>query len=139
MNTFDTHSTQCRHNLMDTLLYLDANQSIRSYAKQFEFFRKAQQDSELADSFTLVLFEVQSAEDVHYPIWEMHPEGDELLILISGSLSIEFDDQAITQEMLLLPQTAFVVPAGSWHRIEVNEPSMLLAVTPRHGTLHKSF
>jgi hypothetical protein len=38
---------------------------------------------ELMDRRTLALFCANSPDDVHYPVWEMHPKGDELLILAS--------------------------------------------------------
>jgi hypothetical protein len=35
------------------------------------------------DGRTLALYCTNSPDDLHYPVWEMHPEGDELLILAS--------------------------------------------------------
>jgi quercetin dioxygenase-like cupin family protein len=67
----------------------------------------------------------------------MHPDGDELLILASGSLSVEFREGETKRTAPLPPQAAFIVPAGIWHRIVVDEPSVLLVVTPRHNTMHE--
>jgi hypothetical protein len=35
------------------------------------------------DGRTLALYCTNSPDDVHYPVWEMYQEGDELLILAS--------------------------------------------------------
>jgi hypothetical protein len=37
---------------------------------------------------TLAFYHVKGPDDGHYPIWKMHSEGDELLILAEGSLSV---------------------------------------------------
>jgi len=50
---------------------------------------------------------------------------------------VEYLDAAETPTAVLRPRSAIVVPAGIWHRLIVNEASALIAITPRHGTLHK--
>jgi quercetin dioxygenase-like cupin family protein len=88
------------------------------------------------DGRMLALYHVSGPDDVHYPAWEMHPEGDELLIVATGSLSVEFRDDAM-ERAPLSPETAVIVPAGIWHRLVVHEPSVLIAITPRHNTVHE--
>jgi mannose-6-phosphate isomerase-like protein (cupin superfamily) len=110
---------------------------MRSYAKTVEFFRNASQAPVLADGYVLALHHASGPHDVHYPTWEMHPEGDELLILASGSLSVEFRGERAKRMAALSPQAALVVPAGVWHRVIVHEPSVLIAVTPCHNTVHE--
>jgi mannose-6-phosphate isomerase-like protein (cupin superfamily) len=123
--------------LQDNCIYLARDGAVRSYAKAAEFFSNAGQKPELADGRVLALYHVICPEDVHYPIWEMHPEGDELLIVASGSLSVEFREGEMERTVLLPPQAAFIVPAGVWHRLIVREPSILIAITPRHNTVHE--
>jgi mannose-6-phosphate isomerase-like protein (cupin superfamily) len=84
----------------------------------------------------LVLHRVNGPDDAHYPIWEMHPEGDELLILVSGSLAVEFHEEEADRTEPLAPHSACIVRAGIWHRLIVYEPSVLMAITPRHNTAH---
>ncbi|GLQ99253.1 cupin domain-containing protein [Dyella mobilis] len=86
----------------------------------------------------LTLFHASCSEDVHYPTWEMHPHGDELLILLSGSLSVEFRDSGRVEASLLQPQAAFIVPSGDWHRLIVHESSTLIAITLGHQTVHEA-
>ncbi|KAA3604504.1 MAG: cupin domain-containing protein [Planctomycetota bacterium] len=61
---------------------------------------------------------------------EMHPDGDEILFLISGQVTLILEDQEPASEILLQPGQAIVVPRGVWHRIRLHEVSQILHVTP---------
>ncbi len=127
--------------LEDNCIYLARDGVMRSHAKTAEFFGNVGKSPELKDGLTLALFHVNGPQDVHYPVWEMHPEGDELLIVASGSLSVEFRqegrEEGTQRTAPLPPQAAFIVPAGIWHRLILHEPSVLIAITPRRNTLHE--
>lgn len=71
--------------------------------------------------------------------WEMHPNGEELVVLVSGSvdLIVSADGQESCVR-LRLPGELAVVPRGAWHTADVHELSMMLFVTPGDGTEHKS-
>jgi mannose-6-phosphate isomerase-like protein (cupin superfamily) len=74
---------------------------------------------------------------------EMHPDGDELLYLVSGRLDVivedggEPDKVGVEQTVELHPGEAFLVPRGRWHRVDVREPSHLVHVTPGPGDGHR--
>jgi mannose-6-phosphate isomerase-like protein (cupin superfamily) len=123
--------------LQDNCIYLARDGAMRCYAKTAEFFRSADGNPELMDGRTVALYHVNGPDDVHYPVWEMHPEGDELLILASGSLSVEFRRGKTAQTAPLPPQAACIVPAGMWHRLIVHEPCVLIAITTRRNTAHE--
>ena len=60
---------------------------------------------------------------------EMHPDGDEILYLISGRIRIEFlDSNEPTIEMT--PGEGAIVPQGMWHRVDILEPSVIVYATP---------
>ncbi|MEM7018307.1 MAG: cupin domain-containing protein [Pseudomonadota bacterium] len=59
---------------------------------------------------------------------EQHPDGDELLILISGRLRITADSQETSSD--LHPGQACIVPKGEWHKVHVLEPSTFIFATP---------
>ena len=66
---------------------------------------------------------------------EVHPDGDELLYVVSGRMELILDegDQhavGIETKVLLRAGEAYVVPRGVWHRVEALEPSHLIHVTP---------
>jgi len=124
--------------LADHCVYLGCDGTLTPYARTAGFFRTMGTDPALKDGRALALHHIHNPEDVHYPIWEMHPDGDELLLLVSGSLAVEFRESGGGQAKPFPSNTAFIVPAGTWHRLVVNEPSVLISVTPLHGTLHRS-
>ena len=109
-----------------------------SHAKTTRFLKDAGTDPALADGRILAVHTVTTPQDVHYPIWEMHPEGDELLVLLSGLLSVEYRRNDETRTAPLPPLSAFIVPAGIRHRLIVEAPSTLMAITPRHNTVHEN-
>jgi len=63
---------------------------------------------------------------------EMHPDGDEVLYLISGKVrvTLEFDP---VQELDMLPGDGMIVPKGIWHRVDIVEPSQIVYLTPGPG------
>ena len=70
--------------------------------------------------------------------WELHPEGEELLVLLSGALDLVLETpQGEERVRLDADSPAFLMPRGTWHRIEVREPGRMLFVTYGRGTRHK--
>jgi mannose-6-phosphate isomerase-like protein (cupin superfamily) len=72
-------------------------------------------------------------------VWERHPAGQEVLLVLSGAISVYLRDHRDGREPFaaLMAGQAFVVPAGQWHRLTVEEPADLLALTPRAETQHE--
>jgi len=60
---------------------------------------------------------------------EMHPDGDEVLYLISGRLRVVFLDSP-EYDVDVLPGDGLVVPKGMWHRVDIIEPSQIVYLTP---------
>jgi mannose-6-phosphate isomerase-like protein (cupin superfamily) len=61
---------------------------------------------------------------------EMHPDGDELLYLVSGSASLRLELPDGDQTVELHAGEAVVVPKGVWHLITTREPGRLIHITP---------
>jgi mannose-6-phosphate isomerase-like protein (cupin superfamily) len=66
---------------------------------------------------------------------EVHPDGDEFLLVVSGTMELVLDDGdqhtvGGTTIVVLRAGDAYVVPRGVWHRLEALEPSYLVHVTP---------
>lgn len=64
----------------------------------------------------------------------MHPEGDELLYLLSGEIDVLLEESAGDRVVRLRGGEGCLVPRGVWHRLILKEPSDLLFVTPPRGT-----
>jgi len=73
---------------------------------------------------------------------EVHPDGDEFLYVVSGTMELILDDgdeRAVGVETRILLQSgdAYVVPRGLWHRVESVEPSYLIHATPGPNGGHR--
>lgn len=64
---------------------------------------------------------------------EMHPDGDEVLYLVSGSVDVVLEEDGREERVELKSGQAFVVPRGVWHRVAPREPSHILYLTPGPG------
>ena len=60
---------------------------------------------------------------------ERHPDGDEVLYLVSGHIRIVFIENPI-DDIDVLPGQGLVVPKGIWHRVDILEPSQIVYLTP---------
>jgi bifunctional enzyme CysN/CysC len=69
--------------------------------------------------------------------WEMHPDGDEILYLVSGEIEIILEEQGSERSILLQKGLACIVPKGYWHRQVVKAPGEELAITFGRGSQHK--
>ncbi len=70
-----------------------------------------------------------------WPTWEVHPAGDEIVLLMSGAAEMVFaesrGDRSIT---LTEPGQFVVVPRGMWHTAKIARPTQMLFVTPGEAT-----
>src|SRR5262245_13077461 len=69
--------------------------------------------------------------------WEMHPAGDEVLLMLHDSVTYRFEKATRTLEIELSAGRVLIVPRGLWHTAKVRTPSKLLAITAGQGTQHK--
>lgn len=75
--------------------------------------------------------------DADWPTWEVHPAGDEFVILISGDadLVLAGDDGDETIRMTE-PGTFAIVPQDTWHTARIRSHTVMLFVTPGEGTVN---
>jgi mannose-6-phosphate isomerase-like protein (cupin superfamily) len=83
----------------------------------------------------------RTGADVHSDHWEVHPESEEVVSCLIGKIRLylrpERPGQA-EEEIRLTAGTAAIVPRGRWHRIELDTPSNIMAVTlPRGSRLER--
>lgn len=60
---------------------------------------------------------------------EMHPDGDEILYLVSGRVRVVFLDSD-ESDIDMRPGDGLVVSKGTWHRVDILEPSRIVYATP---------
>lgn len=75
--------------------------------------------------------------DTDWPIWEMHPHGDEVVTLISGRVTFILAAAGGSRAVPLVEAgQALVVAKGTWHTVKVSAPSSVLFITAGEGTQH---
>jgi mannose-6-phosphate isomerase-like protein (cupin superfamily) len=60
---------------------------------------------------------------------EVHPDGDEILYVISGRLRVIGESEP-NRVFDLGPGDACIVRKGEWHRVVMVEPAQLIHITP---------
>ncbi len=86
--------------------------------------------SALADGWLVSEFEFT----VDWTTWEMHPNGDEFVYLLSGSIDLLLEQADGVRTVAMRGTGAVVVPRGIWHTGKIKAPSRVLHVTRGAGT-----
>jgi len=80
----------------------------------------------------------QMAFDADWQTWEMHPVGEEVVCLLSGSVDLLLQEGGGERTIALRNAGAFaIVPRGTWHTANVHAPSSMLFITPGDGTQNR--
>ncbi|MGW0786188.1 cupin domain-containing protein [Streptomyces sp. NPDC002913] len=69
--------------------------------------------------------------------WERHPAGDELVVCLSGSVTVTRDVDGVPDRVVLGQGEATVNPAGTWHAVDMAGPASILTITAGLGTDHR--
>ncbi|MGA5133648.1 cupin domain-containing protein [Streptomyces olivoreticuli] len=93
------------------------------------------------DGWQVMAFHVETDADVHADHWEVHPEADEVVTCLTGGIRLCLRPEQPgdkEEETKLAAGTAVVVPRGRWHRIALDAPGDIMAITlPRGSRLEK--
>ena len=60
---------------------------------------------------------------------EMHPDGDEVLYVISGRLTVVLETNPV-ERVELGEGDGLIVPKGVWHKVDILEPAKIAFLTP---------
>lgn len=73
-----------------------------------------------------------------WPGWEMHPAGDEVVVCLSGGMTLiqEFPDGRVEQ-VTLGPGEYAINPPGVWHTADIRGTAQGLFITAGAGTQHR--
>lgn len=77
------------------------------------------------------------AFDEDWRTWEVHPAGDEFVILVSGDVDLVLardDGDEITR--MTEPGTFVIVPQNTWHTARIRHPAVMMFITPGEGTVN---
>lgn len=69
--------------------------------------------------------------------WERHPAGEEMVICLSGRMTLIREIDGEHHPVTLGPGEAMVNPAGAWHTADVHEQGRFMTITPGLGTEHR--
>ncbi len=120
-------------NPQDTYVHLSEDGTARTLAGA-DFWQLSTSAMEKVDQGWLIS-EFAFTED--WPNWEMHPEGDEFVYLLSGAVELHLERDGAVETIVLEGSGAVLVPRGVWHTAKLRAPSRMLHVTRGAGTCHR--
>ena len=66
--------------------------------------------------------------------WEVHPNGDELVVCVSGEITLHQEIDGETRSLALAAGEAVVNPPGVWHTADIDGVATALFITSGVGT-----
>jgi len=70
-----------------------------------------------------------------WPTWEIHPKGDEIVVLLEGEATFVLQSSKGEVTLSLThPGEYVVVPRNTWHTAKIASASKMLFITPGQGT-----
>jgi mannose-6-phosphate isomerase-like protein (cupin superfamily) len=70
--------------------------------------------------------------------WEMHPEGDEVVMCLSGEITLHQEKRDGSTVTVTLSAGEYVInPPGCWHTADVEGEATALFITAGLGTEHR--
>ena len=121
------------HDLEATYLGLGVEGGVAVMPGGAEFWRTVADNPNLGGYLVTV-----SVGEGDWPQWEMHPQGDEVLVTLEGEgdVILEHPDGSLTRHDMR-PGVMLVVPKGAWHRGVRQAGLKLLFITWGAGTTHR--
>ena len=122
--------------LAGTFVVLDAAQRAACVEVTPDIYERLDRDFDGFRGRTLVA-RYDFTED--WPTWEMHPAGDEVVVLLWGSADLVLDRGGRHEVVALAKPGEFViVPKGMWHTARIARAASMLFITPGEGTRNES-
>jgi quercetin dioxygenase-like cupin family protein len=75
--------------------------------------------------------------DASWTSWERHPAGEELVVVVSGRMTLIQELDGGEHRIDMREGQAIVNPPNVWHTADIDEPCRTLFITPGRGTEHK--
>jgi mannose-6-phosphate isomerase-like protein (cupin superfamily) len=81
----------------------------------------------------VTVFEYASSDDLHSDVLEVHPDGDELIVVLAGAIDLITESSDSEVVAGLDAGQAAVVRRGTSHRLSMRSPGRLLSINVRSG------
>lgn len=121
--------------LKSTLIVITPNQSTIPINVSPSFFEDLDKNF---DTFQNHLLVSCLSFDCDWPNWEIHPEGDEIVYLLSGKTEILLEkDTKIETLEVSEPGSYIIIPKNTWHRAKTKVPTTMIFITPGQNTKNK--
>ena len=113
-------------NVVEKYLSLGAEGEIKSVAGGDEFWSlPADEIEKFGENWLITEFYFE--ED--WKTWEMHPHGEEIVYLLSGSMDLILENEGVLQTVELRSKGLVIIPRNTWHTAKVFAPSNVLVIT----------
>jgi len=119
--------------LATTYVHLDDGPAARPVPVDDDFWQTIEQRRDLRGGRLVIV----SHNAAHWPAWEMHPAGEEIVYLLSGAIDLVLEEPGGDRLITLRPGQTCIVPRGVWHRAIVHTPGDTLHITRGAGTQHR--
>jgi mannose-6-phosphate isomerase-like protein (cupin superfamily) len=75
--------------------------------------------------------------DGDWKSWEVHPDGEEIVMLLSGAIDLVLEEPGGERTVELRDRGTVIVPRGVWHTANVLAAGEALHITRGEGTRHR--
>ncbi len=103
---------------------LSPNGDIEAFAGGDEFWMSDKLDK-IGENWLITEF--YFTED--WKSWEMHPNGEEIVYMLSGEIDLVLEKDSEIQTIELRGKGSVVIPRSTWHTAKVFAPSNVLVIT----------
>lgn len=123
------------HQIDDEFVVIGPDQKVRTETFDDNLYSRIEQNYNGFKEHQLVSCHSFSED---WSNWEIHPNGDEVVMLLSGKVTLVLGQDA-GQRILTLdqPGSYAIVPANTWHTAKTAVASKMLFITPGEGTANK--
>ena len=124
------------HNLKDMFVVLSPDKQATRVVRDPGLYERLDREFNQFKGHELIaLHEFQQ----DWPSWEIHPKGDEIVVLIAGTAIFVLEQENGTQQIeLTQPGDYVVVPRNTWHTAHIAQYASLLFITPGEDTGNRS-
>ncbi len=112
--------------LMQTYLSLKKSGEIEKLEGGDKFWSKSGEElDKLGEDWLITEFSF----DEDWKSWEMHPNGEEIVYLLSGAMDLILEKNENRETIELREKGLVVIPRQTWHTAKVLKPSKMLIIT----------